>query len=264
VLRRAFHHEALSISRDSDDKLFEINYPQLSLVIAGTPNQVKPLIQSKENGLFSRFLYYYFNEPSHWKDVSPNGQIINTDELFSNSGDKLFEFYNLLLLKNDGIDVRLSNQQWTKFNATMSTITESAIDENISQIIPIIKRQGIIFFRMAIILTMIRNINNPVIENEIYCNDLDFETALVLIKNTIDHSLKVSVLLSEKPNPKERLNARELILLSNLQNNFTRSEALLIATRFNIPERSLGHILKKLVEIGITNRMSNGNYQKKI
>lgn len=264
VLRKAFHHENISISRDTDDKFFEVNYPQLSMVIAGTPNQVKPLIQSKENGLFSRFLFYYFNEPSYWKDVSPNGHIVNTDELFTNSGEELFKFYYKLLMLDNEIEVKLTNQQWEKFNASMSTITESAIDENLSQIIPIIKRQGVIFFRIAIILTMIRNINNSTIENIIYCDDLDFETSLELIKQTIDHSLRVSVLLTEKVSPKEQLNARELILLSHLQDSFTRNDALTVATNFNIPERTLGHILKKMVGLKIIQRISNGNYQKNL
>lgn len=262
VLRKTFHHESISISREVDDKFFEVNYPQLSMVIAGTPNQVKPLIHSKENGLFSRFLFYYFNEPSHWKDVSPNGHTINTEELFTNSGEELFRFYYRLLMLENEIEIKLTNQQWEKFNATMSTITESAIHESISEILPIIKRQGVIFFRIAMILTMIRNINNPYLENITYCDDLDFKTSLELIKQTIDHSLKVSVLLTEKASPKEQLNARELIMLSHLPNNFTRNDALAIATNFNIPERTLGHILKKMVELKIIRRISNGNYQK--
>ncbi|MFN4149911.1 MAG: DUF3987 domain-containing protein, partial [Candidatus Sericytochromatia bacterium] len=56
LLRKSFHHETISISRQTEDKYYDIKSPQLSIVVSGTPDQVRPLIQSKENGLFSRFI----------------------------------------------------------------------------------------------------------------------------------------------------------------------------------------------------------------
>lgn len=77
LLRKSYHHETVSISRQTGDRHYEIKNPKLSIVLSGTPNQVKPLIDSRENGLFSRFVYYYFDEVSGWKDVSPSSQSIN-------------------------------------------------------------------------------------------------------------------------------------------------------------------------------------------
>ena len=57
VLRKAFHGERLSLSRDSDDEFMEIESPKLSVVLSGTRNQITPLLKSRENGLFSRFIY---------------------------------------------------------------------------------------------------------------------------------------------------------------------------------------------------------------
>ena len=56
VLRKCFHHEPLSIARKVEDIFVEISEPKLSVIISGTPGQLKPLLKSKENGLFSRFL----------------------------------------------------------------------------------------------------------------------------------------------------------------------------------------------------------------
>lgn len=262
VLRKAFHHESLSISREIDDKYFEINNPQLSMVVAGTPNQVQPLIHSKENGLFSRFLFYYFTEPSYWKDVSPNTIRLNANELFDIAGDKLFELYNNLIDTDFEIEIKLNNQQWEQFNSMMSTITTSSINEGLLQIIPIIKRQGVIFFRIIMILTMMRHIDNPLTQ-EYYCDDDDFFIAKEIVKVTIDHSLEVSRILDSKSNdPKEKLNAREIILLSFLELNFTRNDALVASESLKIPERTLGYMLKKMVELKVIRRESNGNYKK--
>ena len=69
VLRKAFHHEPISISRKIEKIFEEINQPKLSMVISGTPNQLQPLIKSKDNGLFSRFIVYSFDEIAEFKNV---------------------------------------------------------------------------------------------------------------------------------------------------------------------------------------------------
>ncbi len=48
VLRVAFHHEPISISRKKEDSYVMLKDIKLSLVLSGTPNQAKSLIQSIE------------------------------------------------------------------------------------------------------------------------------------------------------------------------------------------------------------------------
>jgi hypothetical protein len=50
--------------------------PRLSALLSGTPKQVSALIPNAENGLFSRFIFYFMNIKPVWKDV------------FANSGDQ--------------------------------------------------------------------------------------------------------------------------------------------------------------------------------
>lgn len=187
---------------------------------------------------------------------------LNANELFDIAGDKLFELYKNLIDTDFEIEIKLNNQQWEQFNSMMSTITTSSINEGLLQIIPIIKRQGVIFFRIIMILTMMRHIDNPLIQ-EYYCDDDDFFVAKEMVKVTIDHSLEVSRILDSKSNdPKEKLNAREIILLSFLEINFTRNDALVASESLKIPERTLGYMLKKMVELKVIRRESNGNYKK--
>ena len=70
VLRKSFQHERISLSRDGEDKYLEVNCPKLSLVLSGTKDQIKPLVESKDNGLFSRFLFFYYDGGIEWKDIS--------------------------------------------------------------------------------------------------------------------------------------------------------------------------------------------------
>ncbi|MBD3723984.1 MAG: helix-turn-helix transcriptional regulator [Flavobacteriaceae bacterium] len=114
------------------------------------------------------------------------------------------------------------------------------------------------------ILTVIRNIDEDFKKtNVLICNDEDFETALAIVRKTIDYSLVVSKLLSRNVNTdKDKLNSREITLLGHLNGEFTRTNALEIAERLKIPERTLGHILKKLVKYDFIERVSQGKYKK--
>jgi len=57
MLRKAFHHEPISISRTANNQFDEVEQPRLSIALSGTPNQILGLIPSAEDGLFSRFLF---------------------------------------------------------------------------------------------------------------------------------------------------------------------------------------------------------------
>jgi hypothetical protein len=112
------------------------------------------------------------------------------------------------------------------------------------------------------ILTLIRNRTVEIIDGEIYCIDDDFETALAIIKSTIDHSILVSNLLGNATNV-QKLNMREVLLLSRLNKDFSRKQVLEIGADMGIPRRSLDFILKKLIRLEIVTKISNGVFQKK-
>lgn len=68
TLRRAFDHDFLSYNRRTDQEYREVKKSYLSILISGTPAQVKPLIPSAENGLFSRQIFYYMPAIHEWQD----------------------------------------------------------------------------------------------------------------------------------------------------------------------------------------------------
>lgn len=264
VLRKAFHHETVSISRDIDDKYFEISNPKLSLVISGTANQVQPLIQSKENGLFSRFLFYMFEESTGWKDVSPNGATVDYNHLFSDAGDEMFKLHENLEKNQSEVEIKLSESQWLKFNDTMTRVVEAFIKEKKIDDIAVLKRHGVMMFRICMILTIIRHKDSNSFENSIICNDDDFDCALNIIKSTIDHSIRVSSLLNIPNGKKEKfLTVREILLLAELPNDFERKLAIEKGTNLNIPERTIDYFLKRWIDNEIISKIANGKFKKK-
>ena len=59
TMRKAFDHDRLSYNRRTDHEYREVKKTYLSVLLSGTPSQVKPLIPTAENGLFSRQVFYY-------------------------------------------------------------------------------------------------------------------------------------------------------------------------------------------------------------
>lgn len=263
VLRKAFHHETISISREADDKYFEISNPKLSIVLSGTPGQIAPLINSQENGLFSRFVFYYFNDASHWKDVSPAGNSMEEDCTFQVIGDLVFQLHNNLLKRESGIEVKLTTEQWGSFNELMTNAVNALIHINKTEILPSVKRHGVIMFRICMILSLIRNHELEIEDNIIYCDSRDFDTAIKIIKATLDHSIIVSNLLAkDNGDNKRKLNMRETIVFAQLNQNFTRQDFLAIGAQSSIPKRTLDFMIFKFLRLNLILKISNGKFQK--
>lgn len=58
LMRKAYHHETVSMNRVSDKIHIDIENPRLSVFITCTPGQIPGLFPSFENGLGSRFQFY--------------------------------------------------------------------------------------------------------------------------------------------------------------------------------------------------------------
>ena len=71
--RKAFHHEPISYMRRQGNEQVELLQPKLSTVLSGTPRQIASLIPDTENGLFSRFIFYYVDFKLTWLNVFASG-----------------------------------------------------------------------------------------------------------------------------------------------------------------------------------------------
>ena len=71
---KRFDHDRLSYNRRTDQEYREVKKSYLSVLLSGTPAQVKPLIPSTENGLFSRQLFYYMHGIWAWINQFESGE----------------------------------------------------------------------------------------------------------------------------------------------------------------------------------------------
>ena len=94
MLRKGFQHEAIRSSRKTNGEYKEVERPCFSICLTGTPAQVLKLVQSAENGMFSRIMFYAFSSPNIWIDPSPKKGRVSHNELFDGLAEQLKDVYH--------------------------------------------------------------------------------------------------------------------------------------------------------------------------
>jgi hypothetical protein len=255
LLRMVFHNEPISISRKTDGVYLEIDNPKMALVLSGTLNQVTPFLLSKENGLFSRFLIYTFDEIMQFKNVFAAK---TNDYLkgFTNYADTIFNLYHQLEGKN--IQFRLSERQQEIFLKECSHLQNVIINTKIDlNYLSSLRRHGLILFKIAMILSILRKRDNLEDIEEIICDDIDFEIALNLVKIALKHAIVVGSKIVDGYLTEEDEN-----ILFSLPQFFTRAQALMIATKLNIPERTLDDKLRQWRNKKAILKIGHGKYKR--
>ena len=123
VLRGAFQHEKVSKAR-KEDGLLVIKEPKLSVVLSGTPDQVKPLVRSIQNGLFSRFIYYSYEAKYKFKDVF--NVDVNRNSSFKELGAILKrDLWDVLYRRERALTFKMTKDQEQMFRSEMEILVES-------------------------------------------------------------------------------------------------------------------------------------------
>lgn len=257
VLRKAFQHEPVSISRKTEKVFVDIKEPKLSMVISGTPDQLKPLIKSRENGLFSRFMIYNFDEITDFKDVFAV-KTRNNKTVFEAVGQDIFNLYGELAKLKKPIEFCFTNQQKEKFLKIIRPIRTDIVNNHSQSFISNLHRHGLILFRIAMILTVLRNKESLITEEKIYCSDSDFLVASQLMKTMLRHcqftfnSIETGDLSIQDEN-----------ILDDLKSTFTRQEAINIGAKYDIPTRTIDDKLAQWKKRKYIFKHSRGKYKKR-
>lgn len=256
--RKAFHHETISYYRRTDREYVDIEKPCLSTVLSGTPKQVATLIPNAENGLFSRFMFYYMNIKPTWKNVFSTNNNVGLDDYYSQLGNEFLGLYKTLK-NNPEIEVRLTMQQQQKFNTFFESLQTKYISLQPEEYIATIRRLGLIAFRLMMLFTAFRIMEDGDVNQVKDCEDVDFQNTLTIISILVKHSSKVFNDLPIEQKAVKRLNRKERFLES-LPKQFSRQEYLDLATKQNIPHKTAEGYITKFVEARLIHREAHNKY----
>ena len=286
TLRRAFDHDWLAYNRRTNQEYRENKKSYLSLLLSGTPAQVKPLIPSVENGLFSRQLFYYMHGIYQWINQFDENEI-DLEAIFTAIG---LEWNKLLnLLKEHGLHtLRLTDEQKQEFNDLFSELFTRSTIANGREMNSSIARMAVNICRIMSVVAMLRALENPqpyqyqasshpllTPDKEIAADNIkdgiitrwdmtitpeDFKAVLNLVKPLYQHATHI---LSFLP-PSEvshRANADRDAFFEALGIQFTRAQLVEQATTMGIKPNTALTWLKRLVKQGlIVNLDGKGTY----
>ena len=256
--RKAFHHETISYYRRTDREYVDIERPCLSTVLSGTPKQIQALVPSAENGLFSRFMFYYMNIKPTWKNVFQTDTTNGLDEYYDQLGKEFFGLYKTLK-NNPDIEVRLTTEQQQKFNVFFEKLQTKYLNLQPDDYIATVRRLGLIAFRIIMLFSVFRIMEDGDVNQVRYCEDIDFENTLEMISVLVKHSSKVFNDLPIEQKEVKRANRKERFLEA-LPYQFTRQDYLNIADKNKIPHKTAEGYITKFVEAGLIHREAHNNY----
>ena len=273
--RKAFHHETISYLRKKDREYVEIAKPKFSAILSGTPQQVFNLIPSAENGLFSRFIFYVMPTEVVWHDMFDE-QETTADELFKEIGKDFYQFHKMLA--SQSIRFMLTPDQRRQFNDFFTQTQADYAAMYGDDIIASVRRLGLILFRFAMILTVLRQMDDGAFPlpfgNEeghradavLTCADADFATALAMVKVLLQHSATVFQSLPRhdfyKPRGHRNTNDKRQAFFAALPDTFDRAAYLQAAASLSISEKTAERYISELCKSGLLAHPAIDNYQK--
>ena len=202
TLRKAFHHENLDLFRRGNEELIEINKPELSVVLSSTFNQLKILIPSIEDGLYSRFIFYELKQDNKFNDVFDDRKS-NYQQFFIQEGEIFKKLYDELEGLETPISFYLTKKQEKEFVEILNIKKANLMKEVDVTMAGTANRLGIIAFRIMMIFTALRTYENGTLNNSITCNDTDFYNALRIIDRLEKHAKTVYDYLNGEPDKKK-------------------------------------------------------------
>ena len=288
TLRKAFDHDRLSYNRRTDQEYREVKKSYLSVLLSGTPAQVKPLIPSTENGLFSRQLFYYMHGIWAWINQFESGEA-DLETIFTDIG---LEWKKQLdLMKTHGVHtLRLTDEQKQEFNALFSDLFFRSGLANDNEMSSSIARLAVNTCRIMAEVAMIRalecdqpyqfknssihlltpdkeiatdNIKDGIITRwDVTITAEDFKAVLELVTPLYRHATHI---LSFLPSTevKHRANADRDALFEAMGNQFTRAQLSEQATTMKIKPNTAFGWLNRLIKKGLfTNADDKGIYTR--
>lgn len=263
-LRKSFHNEPVSFLRRTNHEYVEVVNPKLSVLLSGTPGQVKKLIPDAENGLFSRFMYYHLPMKPQWNDVFADSTDVSLDEKYADLGRIWYEVYQRIS-EIEQINFSFTPDQQAQFNAHFAYLHEEYFRRYGEGFLPSVRRMGLIVFKISMSLSLMRCLEYADEKVDFICEDVDFQTALTIGDALLEHAAKLfqtfpATLSKGTLNYWQREEEKKDQVYRELPDTFETKDAVKIGAKHKVSERTVKRWLKSPRYINI----EYGKYKKAV
>ncbi len=197
ALRKGYHHEPIKMTRRKDREFNDIENPRISVVLAGTPEQVHRLIPSSEDGLLSRFCIYNIPFKRGIRNVFATCDISQSKNAkFRILGDR-FQHLQESFMRQGQYTFYVPSHLQMQFVNFLRQVNEECCDEVDNNMQGIVRRLGLMAYRIMMVLTAIRTLSlemyklKPSADGTIHlhCQDCDYATAMDISTTLLYHSV---------------------------------------------------------------------------
>ena len=264
--RKAFHHETISYIRRKDREYVNIKQPKLSTLLTGTPRQILNLISDAENGLFSRFAFYYLDTKLVWNNVFANSGNETLEDYFQTLGKEYQDFFNILKATTD-ITFYFTAEQEADFNATFDEWQQTYVETCGEEFVATVRRLGVIMYRIAMCLSALRIMEDGNFEDTLCCMDVDYRTAKTIADVLIQHDARVFHTLANTTAAPRTASAAQrqsahMKFFEALPDEFDRKTYADIATQMGLNPKSMDRVIRKWCDDGKLENPAHGKYTK--
>ncbi len=276
VLRNAFQHESVSQSRRKDDEYIDVSKPCLSVVLSGTPAQVQRLIPNAENGLLSRFCFYNIPFRKSIRKVLTIKDLTQTKEANFERLGKRFMHERAAFMSRGEFTFSVPELLADIFTDWLSRRNDECCDEIDNGMQGVIRRMGLVAFRIMMILTIVREFGNYTAKEQrlpdgtipLVCHEEDFYTAILIADVLIEHAKNVYCRLAdprlrnEIQQKENKAAARRNSLFNQLPDEFTKTDYDK-AVAYNVENLSSStKWIDIIIRDGRRERLAQGQYKK--
>jgi len=272
TLRKAFHHEPVSLCRRKDREFLEVDCPKLSVVLAGTPGQVRNLMQDSENGLFSRFMFFKIKFERNIRNV-----FVVTDsrksktEVFRQLGEQYKELLGKIRREASAYEVSIPPFLHAHFMDHYNQLNNECCETIGNRMQGVVRRNGLMAFRIMMVLTVIRHMTDDIYHSmeegqhlKLECSDEDYHTSLTIAGTLLHHSAYMFRLLEKPSSPAlaSNRNDRREILYNMLPDSFTKQEYLSVVRRLEYSESTCNKWIDRYIEENRLRHCGHSKYEK--
>ncbi|MBI1341733.1 MAG: DUF3987 domain-containing protein [Terrimonas sp.] len=258
IIRKCFENESYSMYRKIDKEHLEIKKLKLSLAISGTANQFTSLMQSAENGLFSRGCYYVFD--SSGEGLKFFGRMKSEEDLetrFAKFAGIANDYYEAMLTFKK-VNIGFTEQQLTEIQEALHPVYER-YDDNY-ELQANVKRAFIVVQKIAATLSFLFECESGSVQEKIECKDNALRTATLLTRTYLHHSYYAYELLPNKGYM--NMTDSQQRLLVALTDEFTMDEALEKAKEIGLSQRTAYYCIAAFKKKGLAMLLPTGQYKK--
>ena len=272
TLRKAFHHEPVSLCRRKDREFLEVDCPKLSVVLAGTPGQVHNLIQDSENGLFSRFMFFNIKFERNIRNV-----FVVTDskhsktEVFRLLGEQYKELLGKIRREASAYEVSIPPFLHGPFMDHYTQLNNECCEAIGNRMQGVVRRNGLMAFRIMMVLAIVRHLTDdcyhPMPEGQplrLECTDEDYHTSLTIAGTLLYHSAYMFRQLEKPsaPTSASNRNDRKEILYKMLPDSFTKQEYLAVVRQLEYSESTCNKWIDRYIEENRLRHCGHSKYEK--